>query len=492
MSCKGLVELIVLNIGLQAKILSTRTFTIFVVMALVTTFATTPLTAALYPPWYQQKLEAWKRGEIDWDSGAPLLDRDDGADEDGLTKEKLESSRIKSLLIYLRLDNMPTLLAFLSLLGGRPDNNMRRVHPTLDSKDQEVHNSTPAPAPAPAPFDQKRPVEVHGVRLVELTERSSTVMKVAEVDEYSAFDPVLNTFRVLGQLYNLAVSGEVSIVPESSYADHLVTRASEENSDLLVLPWSETGSMSEAQTISKDSVQHKLASDSYSNFVSKALNSARCNTAIFVNKGFSGTLKQRPNELTRRVSALSIRSSHRDQLTSLPNADRSHHICMPYFGGADGRVALRLLLQLAENPEITATIVHYPNNGANPDNPIEYTPSSPKSTHANRSHLERTFSKEDDAALFATLQRSLPTGLESRVVFHTADPSSSGLQDAIAKIQTEVGQNPKNGGDIVIVSRSTHFGSDGGSCLGSAADAVLASGVRASLLVVQARGSGAM
>jgi Kef-type K+ transport system membrane component KefB len=38
MSCKGLVELIVLNIGLQAKILSTRTFTMFVVMALVTTF----------------------------------------------------------------------------------------------------------------------------------------------------------------------------------------------------------------------------------------------------------------------------------------------------------------------------------------------------------------------------------------------------------------------------------------------------------------------
>ena len=57
-SCKGLVELIVLNIGYQAKILSTRTFTIFVVMALVTTFATTPLVVWLYPPWYQQKLKA--------------------------------------------------------------------------------------------------------------------------------------------------------------------------------------------------------------------------------------------------------------------------------------------------------------------------------------------------------------------------------------------------------------------------------------------------
>ncbi|KAJ5793358.1 uncharacterized protein N7503_009336 [Penicillium pulvis] len=52
MSCKGLVELIVLNIGLQAKILSVRIFTMFVVMALVTTFMTTPLTVSLYPNWY--------------------------------------------------------------------------------------------------------------------------------------------------------------------------------------------------------------------------------------------------------------------------------------------------------------------------------------------------------------------------------------------------------------------------------------------------------
>jgi len=50
MSCKGLVELIVLNIGLQAKILSTRTFTIFAVMALVTTFATAPLVSWIVSP----------------------------------------------------------------------------------------------------------------------------------------------------------------------------------------------------------------------------------------------------------------------------------------------------------------------------------------------------------------------------------------------------------------------------------------------------------
>jgi hypothetical protein len=48
MNAKGLVELIVLNVGLDAKVLTTETFTIFVIMALVTTFITTPLLHLIY------------------------------------------------------------------------------------------------------------------------------------------------------------------------------------------------------------------------------------------------------------------------------------------------------------------------------------------------------------------------------------------------------------------------------------------------------------
>ena len=43
MNTRGLVELIVLNLGLDLKIISPRLFTMLVTMALVTTFATTPL-----------------------------------------------------------------------------------------------------------------------------------------------------------------------------------------------------------------------------------------------------------------------------------------------------------------------------------------------------------------------------------------------------------------------------------------------------------------
>ena len=80
---------------------------------------------------------------------------------------------------------------------------------------------------------------------------SLTICRSNMANLFALLLQVLNTFRVLGQLYNLAVSGEVSIVPISSYAESLVGRAADESSDLLILPWSETGSMGEAQTITK-------------------------------------------------------------------------------------------------------------------------------------------------------------------------------------------------------------------------------------------------
>ncbi|KJE96707.1 sodium/hydrogen exchanger [Capsaspora owczarzaki ATCC 30864] len=50
MNTKGLVELVVLNIGLDAGIITPTVFTMCVIMALVTTFMTTPLTYLAYPP----------------------------------------------------------------------------------------------------------------------------------------------------------------------------------------------------------------------------------------------------------------------------------------------------------------------------------------------------------------------------------------------------------------------------------------------------------
>eukprot|EP01133_Synstelium_polycarpum_P015937 gene15937-18946_t len=55
MNTKGLVELIVLNIGLDIKVLDQTLFTMFVVMALATTFMTTPIVHFIWTTWERKQ-----------------------------------------------------------------------------------------------------------------------------------------------------------------------------------------------------------------------------------------------------------------------------------------------------------------------------------------------------------------------------------------------------------------------------------------------------
>jgi Kef-type K+ transport system membrane component KefB len=482
MSCKGLVELIVLNIGLQAKILSQRTFTIFVVMALITTFITTPLTMALYPPWYQKKLEAWKKGLIDWDTGNSINPA--GDDASSIVAAKLETSKIKTLLVHLRLDNMPTLMTFVSLLAApsKSGDATARQHPIYAGKSASINESIKTP---------NRPLEVHGVRMIELTDRDSSVMSVSDVEEFHWKDPIINTFRNFGRLYNLSVSGEVAIALESSFAEIITSKAASENSDLLVLPWSESGSMNEQQSYNGNpTTPRRLEDTSYVSFVAAALKSSTCNTAVFVNRGFGGSaVARRPPTLSRQASKISL-SNERGPASS-PIMDKSHHIYMPYFGGADGRMALRLVLQLAENPDVTATIVFFDKlDGSNVQEPKEH--GSPMETTRSTSSTSETKPttvtkvEDSDETFFAMIQRSLPTEQSSRVIMEHVS-SHSPLEEAISRAAIEVAQNPKNAGDLIVVGRRDLSSESGRACLGLVAQRFVDGGLRASILVMQAR-----
>ena len=463
------------NIGLQAKILSQRTFTMFVVMALITTFATTPLTSLLYPPWYQKKLEAWKRGEIDWDTGHTILSHDGEDGVDFIAAEKADAVSVRRLLLYLRLDNMPSLISFMSLLGSQ-GSTTPKIHPSKKVSDNEESQLL------------ERAVEVHGVRMIELTERESSVMKVSEIDEYSGHDPLVNTLRTFGQMHNLAASGEVIVVPESGYADALVTKAADAGSNMILLPWSETGSMFETQTISADSVRNRLSSSTYIQFVSSVLNDAPCSTAVFVNKGFGGSsvLRERSRGLARTMSTMSVHSANVcDQVR--PLADRSHHIFMPYFGGVDDMRALRLVLQIAQNSGVTATVVHYEHNeGGNSVVTSEVqNPKGEKSASVNTA----TVATSNDSAFFSTLKATLPADLESRVLFKSSQGEDR-LSNALERAKLEVGQSPRNAGDLVVVGRRSMSSAaeavGAKKCLGIFGEMVIASGLRTSVLAVQA------
>ncbi|KAI0103020.1 K+/H+ antiporter 1 [Nemania sp. FL0031] len=485
MSCKGLVELIVLNVGLQAHILSQKTFTMFVVMALVTTVATTPLTKLLYPPWYRVKLEKWKRGEIDWD-GNPLIAVD--SDKAG-SSEALPNSNIRRLLIYLRLDSLPSLFTFISLLGE--ENGSK---PSGASTDDDTNQR---------PLIKKRPLEVHALRIVELTERTSTVMKVTEGEDASRRDPVVNAVRTFSQLNDVAVSGSVVVAPEESYAETVTMHASEQKSDFVLIPWSEIGSTTEDQSISyRVSSEDRFTGKSHLDFIRNTLSKAVCNTGIFISNGFSGIapIEKSRTGFSRTVSIASMRS-HKE--AALPVADKSHHIFLPYIGGADDRVALSFVLQLAKNPNVTATIAHF----TWIDGEDEITAVRESTLVEDPSSLKAAISTEitaQDTSFLAAARSSLSSDLNDRIDFIEASVSISSASGRIIELASEsVGQNPRNAGDIIVVGRrhpalptSTRNLEQAGTLyemqktVGVLGEKVAVSGLRASVLVIQAADKG--
>lgn len=457
MSCKGLVELIVLNIGLQARILSTRTFTIFVVMALVTTFATTPLTSLLYPKWYQVKVERWRRGEIDWNGH--LIHPDGRRDSVAAAKEQLETAAVRKMLVYLRLDGLSSICTLAALLGpNRPATpESPKLHPT---KVKEALSS-PEPAVEESAETEVQPepaLQVHGVRLMELTDRDSSVMRVSEIDEYTLWDPVINTFRAFGQWRDIAIVAGVSVVPEHSYADTIVGMAREESADLLLIPWSETGGMSEVQTGLGIDEASRFVNGPYTDFVSNVLSNATRNVGVLVERNIysRSSGKQRP-QLTRTASALSVRSSTWGGATA---AARSHHIVLPFFGGDDDRFALKFLLQLAQNDQVTATVLHIDVLPGPSGKPVANANDSQAESSTGPSTVAAT-SPESDGTFFALMRDSLPDEFKSRVIFTCLTPKADEdvIEFTINAVKEEMSQATPKAGNIVVVGRR-HNGLD--------------------------------
>lgn len=464
----------------------------FVVMALVTTVATTPLVLALYPPWYQKKLEAWKRGEIDWDGNRLIPEVDSPKD----SAEKLRNNQVRKLLVYLRLDSLPSLFTFIALLGGDRATVSTKIH---KAKSELATVPEGAASDSTSTVASKRPLEVHGVRILELTERTSSVMQSSELDDYGRRDPVVNAFRTFAQLNNVAVSGDVSIVPEDSYAETLTSQASDHSSDLVLIPWNDSDSSTDF-----GAVHDSLSASVQDAFIQKTLETAVCNIAVFYNRGFGGpSTNQAEPKLTRTISGLSMRS-HREAAVA-PVADRSHHVYFPFFGGADDRVALRFVLQLAQNSNVTVTVVHFntPIQSGSEKTPEVINESSQSSIPGNSSKLtisERVDTETmyataaQDVALLHTLRDSLPASLTSRVVFVDV-ATTTPITDCLSHARQEIGQSPKNAGDLIVVGRGKHsriletFHANNyemRKTLGPIAEAIVSGGVRGSVLVIKA------
>ncbi|CAO1615441.1 unnamed protein product [Sympodiomycopsis kandeliae] len=246
MSCKGLVELIVLNIGLQAGALNTRVFSMYVLMAVISTVITTPLVLWIYPEKHRQ----------------PAGDKavQDMADLD-LNADAVLSSSKKLMIVLSGMEQLPGLMHFVQLIKptignmvtsetplpqqpGRahsrsarsPDDEKEEMQDQGDVSDKATSESDASSAHHLIQSSQA-PLTIDAHRLVELSDRTSALIRVAEIEDTLRADPVLNVFRSFGQLSRVDVRPSISVVPLDQFPPTLVDRARKTSSDLMILPW---------------------------------------------------------------------------------------------------------------------------------------------------------------------------------------------------------------------------------------------------------------
>ncbi|PPQ75257.1 hypothetical protein CVT26_014791 [Gymnopilus dilepis] len=324
MSCKGLVELIALNIGLQANILTTQTFSMFVVHALILTFVTTPLVLVLYPSKYRVHFKTGKGHEEDPPS----------------TTASSYGRRVRFAMVLDKAEALPPAMTLSQLLHTPDFATRSSMLSSIDEKiverdDESVSVASAVPG-----------VKIEALRLMELTSRTSAMLRSQEASALIYNDPITSVYTTFGRLNNFKVSVDLSVVSFDEFPETIANFASDTNTQMVIIPWprgpvtvtEEEGHDHGSHSATRnpfDPVFHKASSQDqtksvvYSEYIRRVFSSCPTDVALFVDRGIVGSYV----EATRQ------------------------HLFLPFFGGPDDRLALAFLVQLCERPSVTATVV---------------------------------------------------------------------------------------------------------------------------------------
>ena len=409
--------------------------------------------------------------------------------------EMIENLKIRRIMVHLSLDNMPLVLAFMGLLStSRLPKS--RVHHSLGTEESTELDLNEKPV---------RPIAAHGVNLVSLTDRPSSVMQVSEVEEYASQDPIVNTFRTFGQLYNIPTTGEVVVAPESSFSEMLTHRIGEYSCDMVFLPWNEYRSLRNTS-----GPRIGFQDEDYARFVLSTMREATCNAGVFIS--FTTPAKtdvERPS-LVRNKSQLSVRSFRLDQAQPQPAILRAgiKHVFCVLLGGPDDLLALSLALQMVENG-CTATVVRFAAPTAGHDDmdlikeQAQAAGFGESSSSAGAPKVERPeptlapTPADRDARLFESLRAGMSAAVAGRVAFETehvdeAAPRHAG-KAVVERVASDFAGLGRMDGGLVVVGRNWELkglrareGGEAERCLGLVGMDVLRSGIKGAMFVVKA------
>nr|CAD1816817.1 unnamed protein product [Ananas comosus var. bracteatus] len=264
MNTKGLVELIVLNIGRDRKVLNDESFAILVLMALFTTFITTPVVMAVYKP--ARPAAPYKHRTLE------------GADASAADAE------LRVLACFHASRSIPTLINLIETSRGTSSRRRRRL-------------------------------VVYALHLVELSERPSSILMVQRArrngmpfsnrryedtssgnNRIGGGDEVVQVaFEAYRQLSSVVVRPMTAVSDLDTIHEDIVTSAHRKRAALVVLPFHKTlrvdGSL--------ESLGH-----AYHEINRRVLRRAPCSVAILVDRGLGGAAQVSSSDVSYTVATL--------------------------------------------------------------------------------------------------------------------------------------------------------------------------------------------
>ncbi|CAH1764627.1 2038_t:CDS:2 [Entrophospora sp. SA101] len=313
--------------------------------AIVTTFLTTPLALFVYPE-NKRKL-------------------DHSVDEKGRhhtyhseSENTLQGKNGSKLLIVLnKVEYLPAMMTLVQLLQPIPTpprvaNNLNekfgdgKSRPLLNTNinaNTSLSNNNDLTNLSNASNISSEPLTIHALRLVELTQRISAVMKFNESEETILHDPIMNVFRMFGQLNYINIKANLSIVSINDFANEVAENSRRIGPEMVIIPWNGAGAIIEDTSIPsvdqiflgpKEKHEKRETSPQIANYVQGVFNEVNTAVGFFVDRGLGVTVGTMPLQPGFQIS-----------------------IVLLFFGGNDDREALNFVVRLLDHPYVSAKVV---------------------------------------------------------------------------------------------------------------------------------------
>ncbi|KAG6688445.1 hypothetical protein I3842_11G125400 [Carya illinoinensis] len=251
MNTKGLVELIVLNIGKDRKVLNDQTFAIMVLMVIFTTFITTPLVISVYKPAKRMSKANYKHRTIE---------------------RKDPNSQLRILTCFHSTKNIPTMINLIEASRGT---------------------------------EKKGGLCVYALHLMELTERPSAILMVHKARKnglpfwnkgrYSDSDRVVVAFEAFQRLSHVSIRPMTSISPMTNMHEDICTSAESKRAAMIILPFHKHQRFDGALETTRNE---------FRSVNRRVLEHAPCSVGILVDRGLGGSTHVSASNVSSTLTVL--------------------------------------------------------------------------------------------------------------------------------------------------------------------------------------------